>query len=206
MSEHVHTPPDDDAALRQRMEDAGWVAAARKGDQAAFDRLVERYQRRAVSVAYRLLGNSEDARDAAQDAFLRAYRGLAKLEDPRRFGAWLMRIVTNLSLNMRRSRARSAGMSTDDLIEGEQELRTASGATLSTGLAGPELGELSDAVQDAIDSLPEKQRLALVLFSIEGLPQKEVAEIMNCTVQLVKWNVFQARKSLREMLADHLDD
>ena len=55
-----------------------------------------------------------------------------------------------------------------------------------------------------MDALPEKQRLALVLFSMEGLPQKEVAEIMECTVELVKWNVFQARKTLRENLAIHL--
>jgi RNA polymerase sigma-70 factor (ECF subfamily) len=186
------------------MEDARWVREARAGDDSAFDHLVERYHRRAVSVAYRLLGNSEDAGDAAQDAFLRAYRNLGKLEDPTRFGPWLMRIVTNLSLNMRRSKGRAPAMSTDDLVEGMGELRSASGALMGTGDGGPETEELAAAVRQAIDALPEKQRLALTLFSIEGLPQKEVAEIMNCTVQLVKWNVFQARKTLKEALADFL--
>ncbi len=187
------------------LEEARWVVAARGGDQDAFDRLVERYQRRAVAVAYRLLGNIHDATDAAQDAFLRAYQNLPKLEDPRRFGGWLMRIVTNLSLNLRRGRGRANALSTDDLIEGESELRTASGALLAIAGEGPETAELEDAVRVAIDGLPEKQRLALILFSMEGLPQKEVAEIMNCTVQLVKWNVFQARKTLREKLADFLN-
>ena len=61
-------------------------------------------------------------------------------------------------------------------------------------------------MEAAIAELPEKQRLALVLFSIEGLPQKEVAEILECSLELVKWNVFQARKHLREQLAEYLQE
>lgn len=209
MSDSVNTQSDAadaaEAARQRGLEDAQWVADARTGNQDAFDRLVERYHRRAVSVAYRLLGNAEDARDAAQDAFLRAYRNLATLEDPRRFGGWLMRIVTNLSLNLRRARGRAANPAGDELLMGEERLRTPSGASLSQPGDNPETGELAIAIRRALDELPEKQRVALVLFSIEGLPQKEVAEIMNCTVELVKWNVFQARKALRRALADHLD-
>ncbi len=187
--------------------DASCVLAVRDGDSAAFDRLVERYQRRAVAVSYRLLGSTHDAADVAQDAFLRAYRNLHRLEDPRRFGAWFMRIVTNLSLNFRRSRGRAAAFSTDDLVESGNE-RRASGAMHSDrhgAGANTDATELEQAVAAAVDALPEKQRLALVLFSMEGLPQKEVAEIMNCTVELVKWNVFQARKALRKALADYMD-
>jgi RNA polymerase sigma-70 factor (ECF subfamily) len=194
----------DATAANPGLEDAVWVKAARGGDTDAFDHLVQRYQRRAVSVAFRLLGNAEDARDVAQDAFLRAYRSLKKLQDPRRFGGWLMRIVTNLALNRRRDRSRSPVLSTDDLVEGHETLRTASGATMGTSAATDDAGELGVRVRAAIDELPEKQRLALILFSIEGLPQKEVAEIMDCSVQLVKWNVFQARKTLRAILADDL--
>ncbi|MFH1748499.1 MAG: sigma factor, partial [Planctomycetota bacterium] len=75
------------------------------GQRDAFDPLVERYQRRATAVAYRLLGNLHDALEVCQEAFVRAYRHLHSLEDGRRFGSWLLRIVTNLSLNFRRSRA-----------------------------------------------------------------------------------------------------
>ena len=64
---------------------------------------------------------------------------------------------------------------------------------------------MREAVGRAIDALPEKQRLALVLFSVEGLQQKEVASIMSCSVELVKWNVFQARKALRKTLADFIE-
>lgn len=202
----VNAASSPNEAMESAAEDARLVGVARGGDQDAFDRLVERYRKRAVAVSYRLLGSIHDAADVAQDAFLRAYQKLDKLEDPRRFGPWLMRIVTNLSLNFRRSRSRSSAMSTEDVIEGENDMRTASGALFGSS-EGESAGarELREAVSAAVDALPEKQRLALVLFSMEGLPQKEVAEIMHCTVELVKWNVFQARKTLRKNLALHLE-
>lgn len=205
MSDLVNPHPEGDVAQQRGLEDARWVAEARRGNQDAFDQLVERYQRRAVSVAYRLLGNPSDAQDIAQDAFLRAYQNLARLEDPRRFGGWLMRIVTNLSLNLRRARRRATPVSMDVL--GAQDVETTNPARARSGSAaeGAETSELAAAIRAAIDALPEAQRVCLVLFSIEGLPQKEVAEIMNCSVELVKWNVFQARKALRSALTDYLD-
>lgn len=94
--------------------DAAWVQAAVAGDTQAFSSLVEAYQRPAVSKAYRLLGNSEDAAEVVQEAFLRAYRALGRLNEPSRFGPWLMRIVSNLSLNARRSRKSAATLSLDE--------------------------------------------------------------------------------------------
>src|SRR5689334_3675224 len=80
------------------------VRSALGGDRSAFDTLVKRYQNAAVSVSYRLLGNRADAVEIVQDAFLKAYRSLDSLERPGAFGGWLMRIVSNLSLNRRRGR------------------------------------------------------------------------------------------------------
>ncbi|UCC31361.1 MAG: sigma-70 family RNA polymerase sigma factor, partial [Phycisphaerales bacterium] len=83
----------------------------------------------------------------------------------------------------------------------------ASGKRLTVGLedhAGPLPEELQSAVNEAMERLPDKQRLALILFSVEGMPQKEVAEILECSVELVKWNVFQARQKLKEMLKAYL--
>ena len=199
-----------DDARETALEDSRLVAAVLGDEPAAFDELVRRYQRRAVAVAYRLLGDVHDAADVVQDAFLRAYRNLRSLEDHRRFGPWLMRIVSNLSLNFRRSREtgvarRAVGL--DDLIEGHNEFRSTSGQSLTGDVSpgDPSIsGETQDEVSKAIAALPEKQRLALVLFTIEGMPQKEVAEIMDCSVELVKWNVFQARKTLRRQLAEFL--
>lgn len=184
------------------------VGRAQDGDSGAFASLVRTYQRRAVSVAYRLLGNIEDASDVTQDAFVRAYRNLSQLEDPARFGAWLMRVVSNLSLNYRRSRAARVTASLDDASVGSSDVvnpNTGRSATEGlTGDGGALPDELQSAISDAMECLPDKQRLALILFSVEGMPQREVAEVLECSVELVKWNVFQARRKLKEMLAVYL--
>ncbi len=202
-------------------EDARLVERVLSGRPEAFDALARRYQRRVFAVAYRLLSHREDAHEVAQDALLRAYQHLDRLADPGRFGPWLLRIVTNLSLNYRRSRkARGgptgnpwAGMGRfDEAVETTQRLRTPSGVELSgkdgtrsgTGAGRYNTEELRAAVAAAMDGLPEKQRFCLVLSGIEGIPQKEVAGMLDCSVELVKWNVFQARKSLRESLGQYL--
>lgn len=188
-------------------QDARLVAQVLSGAGDAFDVLVRRYQRRALAVAYRLLSNVDDAADVAQEALLRAYRNLDQLTDHRRFGPWLMRIVTNLSLNYRRARKASSAVEFNDEVEAAASLRVSEGPTRRSTL-GPsgEAGaaELRAAARAAIDALPEKQRVALVLSSIEGVPQKEIAEILDCSVELVKWNVFQARKTLKQALAGYL--
>lgn len=196
------------AARNAEADDAKLVRDARSGRQAAFDQLVERYQRRAVSIGYRLLGNSDDALDVAQDAFVRAYRSLDALEKPERFGSWFSRIVTNLALNFRRDRAaRNRALSLDDMYHTDDA--RGDGPADPAGKHDPLDGELISAemrgiVFAALEQLTEPQRKALVLFSLEQLPQKEVAEIMESSVEAVKWHVFQARKKLRELLADHL--
>src|SRR3954469_25707705 len=86
------------------------------GQRASFDLLVTRYQRQAVAVSYRLLGNSQDAAEVTQDAFLKAYSSLDTLQKPEAFGGWLMRIVSNLSLNFRRSRRTRSQLPLDDLL------------------------------------------------------------------------------------------
>jgi len=194
----------EDAARRL---DAEAVRRTLAGDTAAYDRLIDGYQRRAVAVAYRLLGNIEDAMDVCQDAFLKAFRSLATLQDPERFGAWLTRIVTNLALNFRRGRRGNLSLTADDDGETVDE-RAASLSPRGRNAASDSLeaAETQQAVSAAIEALPEPQRLALILFAVEGLPQKEVAEILQCSVEMVKWNVFQARKKLREMLEEYLEE
>ena len=198
---------DTEATATQQAEDA-LVRCAQQGDTEAFAELVRRYQRRAISVAFRLLNNVEDASDVSQDAFVRAYRHLSQLDDVTRFGPWLMRVVTNLSLNFRRSRKARSAASLDDALAVSAEVRSpASGQRLTVGQEGGDgllPDELHAAVTSAVGQLPEKQRLALILFSVEGMPQKDVAEVLECSVELVKWNVFQARRKLKEMLKAYL--
>ena len=184
------------------------VAKTLAGDTSAYDALIERYQRRAVAVSYRLLGNVEDAKDVCQDAFLKAFRSLDSLQQPERFGAWLMRIVSNLSLNYRRGRRSHLSLATDDEggvnrdADADRRIRRPEEAPNSS----LQSAETERTIGVAVEALPEQQRLALILFAIERIPQKEVAEILECSVEMVKWNVFQARKTLRNSLEELLQD
>jgi RNA polymerase sigma-70 factor (ECF subfamily) len=187
--------------------DAALVQAALSGDSDAFGRLVAAYQRAAVSTAYRLLGNSDDAAETAQEAFLRAYRALDRLKDPTRFGPWLLRTVSNLALNARRSRRRvSVELDEERGTEDAPDRQGPSKVTSMTPDREAEGHELQLALDAALDALPDKQRLALVLFTIEGWAQKDIAELLECSLETVKWSVFQARKKLRERLGDMIAD
>jgi len=133
------------------------VVSAQGGDSEAFGDLVRLYQRRAVAVAYRFVGNSTDAADVAQDAFVRAYRKLDQLTEPGRFGAWLMRIVTNLSLNFRRSRASSQAVSLEDGMESAADGGDRPGRSVPpSGERTSQAVELKGAIAAALDQLPDK--------------------------------------------------
>ncbi len=186
-------------------DDAELVCRARKGDLAAFDELVRRYQRRATVVAYRLLTNRDDAMEVTQEAFLRAYDRLETLTEPERFGAWLLRILSNLALNRRRSRALRKTASLDVAVEDDESLGAGRpDSRTPTPLQQAAGQDMKQRLRAAIDALPETQRQALILFSIEKMPQKQVAEILQCSVEVVKWNVFIARKRLKIVLRDVL--
>ncbi|MBC8109272.1 MAG: RNA polymerase sigma factor [Anaerolineae bacterium] len=190
--------------------DGQLVSRVIAGERKAFDELVGRYQRQAVAVSYRLLGNTNDALEVSQDAFLKAFTSLDTLQKPEAFGGWLMRIVSNLSLNYRRSRKVRSQLPLDDLLgtsEGQQG-ESGGGSEWTARSDDPqhtlESREMGVKLQEALAQLPEKQRLAIVMFTIEEMPQKQVAEALECSVEAVKWHVFQGRKKLKELLKEHL--
>jgi RNA polymerase sigma-70 factor (ECF subfamily) len=187
--------------------DGDLAGRAINADRSAFDELVRRYQRQAVAVSYRLLGNSHDALEVTQDAFLKAYNSLSTLQKPEAFGGWLMRIVSNLSLNYRRSRRTRSQLPLDDLLgSAESQPEGAGGSEWMSASADPvrklEGQELGRKLQEAMKVLPEKQRMAIVMFTIEQMPQKQIAETLGCSIEAVKWHVFQGRKKLKELLKD----
>ncbi len=202
--------PQSDSAQRGAKPlppDGVLVEATLAGDREAFDQLIRRYQRQAVAVSYRLLGNSQDALEVSQDAFLKAFSSLATLQKADAFGGWLMRIVSNLSLNYRRSRKTRSQLPLDDLM-GPAEASGSAGSEWMSRSADPlhrlESQEMGRRLQTALDGLPEKQRQAIVMFTLQEMPQKEIAQALGCSVEAVKWHVFQGRKKLKELLKDHL--
>ncbi len=208
------TPPPQPASPSDgNPSDGALVQQVLGGRREAFDELIKRYQRQAVAVSYRLLGSSHDALEVTQDAFLKAFSSLATLQKPEAFGGWLMRIVSNLSLNYRRSRkTRQGQFPLDDLLGGggsEAGASEAVGGSDWMAQSGDPLHrleseEMGRRLQKALQELPEKQRMAIVLFAIEGRPQKEVAETLECSVEAVKWHVFQGRKKLKDLLKGYL--
>ena len=201
--------PTEAADARDVPSDGFLVEQTLAGARSQFDELIRRYQRQAVAFSFRLLGNTQDSLEVTQDAFLKAFASLAMLQNGDAFGGWLMRIVSNLSLNYRRSRKIRTQLPLDDLLGA-----TDSGQTDSSGsewmaksgdpvrsLEGKELG---GKLMQALQELPEKQRLAIVMFTIEEMPQKQVAETLGCSVEAVKWHVFQGRKKLKELLKDYI--
>src|SRR3954467_8419854 len=201
-----------DAGSGSRREDGGppdeqLVLKCIAGDRKSFDELIKKYQRQAVAVSYRLLGNSQDGLEVTQDAFLKAYSSIKTLQKPGAFGGWLMRIVSNLSLNYRRSRKLRSQLPLDDCLGPSESAATEAGgsewmARDDDPLHHLESRELGVKLKEALAQLPEKQRLAIIMFTIEQMPQKQVAESLECSVEAVKWHVFQGRKKLKEMLKD----
>jgi RNA polymerase sigma-70 factor (ECF subfamily) len=191
--------------------DGQLVAQVLAGRREAFDVLIRKYQRQAVAVSYRLLGNTHDALEVSQDAFLKAFASLATLQKPEAFGGWLMRIVSNLSLNFRRGRKMRSQLPLDDLLgpsDGQQSDSAGGSSEWAARDGDPvhqlESREMGRKLKEALAQLPERQRLAIVMFTIEELPQKQVAEALQCSVEAVKWHVFQGRKKLRELMKDVL--
>ncbi len=176
-----------------RIENEAELATrARGGDRVAFGQLVERFAPQARRVARAVLQDPHDADDAAQDAFLAA---LVKLDqyDPRRpFGPWLMRIVANAATDRRRRR-------TVRQVEPLAPELTGGGPRPDREA---EQSALGDRLRAALAELPERRRIAVVLFDVDGYSHAEIAQILGIPEGTVRSEVFHARRRLRELLAD----
>ncbi len=178
--------------------DAVLVNRTLSGQKSAFNELINRHQRRATSVAYRLLGNLQDALEVAQEAFLKAFTNLTTLQNPQAFGPWLMRIVSNLSLNFRRSRKSLCTLPLDDLLPSAAANHDFEPCRLMHS------AEIGSRIGHALAQLPDRQRAAIDLFALRQIPQKQVAQTLGCSVEAVKWHVFDGRRKLKAILKDCL--
>jgi RNA polymerase sigma factor (sigma-70 family) len=173
------------------MQDAELAAMAQAGDREAFGELVRRYAAKARRVARTVLGNADDADDAAQDGFLAALRHLGRYDPARPFGPWLLRIVSNAATDRRRRRrvraaeAIPATVPSSSLAPDREADRRAMHAALRAALA----------------TLPERQRVAVELFDVEGYTHAEIAEVLGIPVGTVRSHVFHARRALRDALS-----
>ncbi|MEO6239061.1 MAG: sigma-70 family RNA polymerase sigma factor [Vicinamibacterales bacterium] len=163
-----------------------------RGDPSAFEPIVRRYQRVLFSVARRMLGNYDDALDATQNTFIRAYQGLDTYDPSRRFFTWIYRIGVNECLNARRARR------PEDSLPDDVEAATEGGPFQS--LVAVERSEWIDA---ALASLSEDHRLAIVLRHFADLSYSEMSEAMGVPEKTVKSRLFEARHRLGDRLRLH---
>lgn len=162
----------------------------RVGDPDAFDLLVTRHLERAYRIAFRLLGHHEDAEDLVQESFLAVLEKIDTFQEGRAFTPWFHRIVVNRGINARQSRSIRR---TDAIPES-----TAGAGILPDREA--ELGEVRERVEEALRTLPERQRVVTQLFELEGYSGAEIAEMLEISPGTVRWHLHEARRALREVL------
>jgi RNA polymerase sigma-70 factor (ECF subfamily) len=178
-------------------ETADWVRRARTGDGEAFALLVGRYERMILRTALRLLGRMDQAQDAAQETFLRLHRYLARFDESRELGPWLYRIVVNTCRDVARRRASAPLFSLDEVRETEQ-IGTRVGAEEIESIVSR--AEQRRLVQAALQRLPDRERAAIVLRDIEGLPTSDVARILGSSEGTVRSQVSTARLKIKRFV------
>jgi len=186
--------------------DADLMLAFQAGDEAAFSALLVRHQNVVVSLAYRYLGNRADAEDLAQEVFVKVYRAGKGWRPEAKFSTWLYRVTVNACLNEVRNRKTrpTQGAASFHAVEGPG--RDAGPPDLRAEPPGDALerSELRAAVRRAVDELPERQRMALLLNRFQGLGYEELAATLDLSIPAVKSLLVRARESVRVALEPHL--
>jgi RNA polymerase sigma-70 factor (ECF subfamily) len=196
------TKQDDNSDIEQGIADAKLVRQTLAGDDSAFEVLVRRYKSLMVLVAYRQCGNESDSEDAAQEALYRAYRQLAKLDDPARFRSWAMRITSNAALDLMRRRKKTVSIDDERL---PPDMVTSEAAGDDAGEAA-EQEETRRLIVEAIESLPEPYHLCAVLRYIEELPYRDMAERLGLREDALRKRIHRANQMLRKKLKPLMGD
>ena len=183
-------------------DDATLMAYVARGDTAAFEQLVERHQTLVIGTVARMLGSNSDVEDVAQQVFIRVWKSAPRYVPTAKFTTWLLTITRNLVFNEARRRKRHP-VETLDVHQGEESLPLPDrrGRVPDEQLLDD---EMQRAVDTAIQALPEKQRLAVVLRRYEEKSYEEIAEVLSLSVPAVKSVLFRARTELREALNRYL--
>jgi len=166
------------------------VHAVRAGDNQAFDELAGTHMRRAFAVAYRILGQRQDAEDVVQDSFLTALLKLDTFDSDRPFGPWLLRIVANRAINARKART----------LRQTEPIPDGAPSAGDSPFDATRRSELHGELQRALAALPEQQRWIVELFEIEGFSGSEIAAMLEIADGTVRWHLHQARQTLRVTL------
>lgn len=196
---------DSTQASADSQTDGYLVQRVQRGDKAAFDLLVLKYQSRVASIVSRYTGDSQDVLDLTQETFIKAFRAIERFRGDSAFYTWLYRIAVNTAKNFLDSRSRRprASMETEDAehLDSADWLRDI--ATPDNLL---QREQMHDILQRAISALPEDLRTALLLREYEGLSYEDIAQILECPIGTVRSRIFRARDAVDKALAPLLQN
>lgn len=201
----------ESTAERYRLADPDvrLMLEVRDGSAVAFEELVVRYQERLITILSHLVNDRDLAEDLAQEVFLRVYRARESYEPGARFSTWVFRIAHNLALNAIRNRSRRPEVKINAPFGASSEIRPleamAQAASGQMPVRMANKAEAREMVREAIQSLGERQRMAVLLNKFEGMGYAEIAEAMEMTSQAVKSLLCRARVRLRELLEPYLE-
>ncbi|MBB6454003.1 RNA polymerase sigma-70 factor (ECF subfamily) [Salirhabdus euzebyi] len=178
------------------------IKQVKKGDQSAFEEVVNFYQNKVFQICYRMLGNIHEAEDIAQEAFIRAYTNIHSFDETRKFSTWLYRIATNLSID--RIRKKKPDYFLDAEVPGTEGLTMYSQLSTDEPLPEDEVEslELQSYIQKQVMTLPEKYRSVITLRYIDDLSLLEISEILDMPMGTVKTRIHRGREALRKKLQD----
>jgi RNA polymerase sigma-70 factor (ECF subfamily) len=180
------------------MSDEELVARSRGGDLDSFNQLVLRWERPIYALAYRVIGREEEARDVAQETFLRAFRALAGFKGQAKFSSWLYRITLNLCRDWIRRERRTPIVQAPEGVDLVELAGEAVGTESIDDLVSRK--ELGRAVAKAMALLPDEQRTAIILKEYHGLTFQEIADLLDCPLSTVKTRLYQGLTVLRRHL------
>jgi RNA polymerase sigma-70 factor (ECF subfamily) len=197
MSEDADPSPERDLA---------WMERIAEGDTEALELLIEAHQARVIGTVAKMLGDETDAEDIAQQVFIRVWKSAARYQPTAKFTTWLFKITRNLVFNEMRRRKRHPVTSLERETEaGENFVQTPDTATPAPDRSLLE-AELQKAIREAIEALPETQRMAIILRRYEDMSYEEIAEVLDLSVPAVKSVLFRARADLRVRLQKYLEE
>lgn len=181
------------------------VKKAQNGDKVAFDALVTKYQFKVVNLVTRFVKDADDAQDVAQEAFIKAYRGLSNFRGDSAFYTWLYRIAINSAKNYIVSQSRKSPTYAVDIDDAEHMETAAALKEIDTPEGKLLTSEIENTVYKAIKELPEDLKTAITLRELEGMTYEEIANVMECPIGTVRSRIFRARETIDKHLKPLLD-
>lgn len=187
------------------VSDEELLARSKQDDPEAFTLLVERYQKMLYTIAYRFLGNSEDASDASQEALVRAYKNLKSFRGQCSFKTWLQHIIANVCRDALRRQSRRPSISLDGLQDNEESTwilpDRSTGSPEDVYLAREE----GDRIHNLIQALTPEYRMVILMKDIQGFTYEEIAERLGCSIGTIKSRLSRARQHLRRHLLQDME-